>query len=221
MSEAPRLPEDLGPAFASLSAAAVAGPDCPPPEAIWDAVTGAASPVRAAEIVEHTSRCFACAEAWRLGREFGAGRLVSPGSAGSGPASRFPRIGAWTAMAAVVTLLAGFGVILLRREAPPSEMRAGEEIAIASLVPESAALSRVACILKWSIPAEGALYTVRVGTEDLSPVALVERLEQAEYAIPAKDLEKLPSGSVIVWQVEAVLPDGRRIASPGFRNRLE
>lgn len=222
MSAPPRLPEDLGSAFASLSVSAVAGPDCPPPEAIWDAVTGAASPVRAAEIVEHTSRCFACAEAWRLARELGARPVAGSGALparrgflGAGP-------GRWTALAAMAVLAAGLGFfVVLRRAAPPIVMRAGEEAAIHSLVPESTPLSREDCILRWSAPAAGARYTVRVGTEDLSPVALVERLELAEYSIPAKDLEKIPSGSVIVWQVEAVLPDGRRVASPGFRNRLE
>jgi hypothetical protein len=110
---------------------------------------------------------------------------------------------------------------MLRRGQPPVVMRAGEEIAIRSLVPESAPLPREACVLKWSEPAGGARYTVRVGTEDLSPVARAENLDRAEYTVPAKDLERIPPASVLVWRVEAVLPDGRRIASPGFRNRLE
>jgi hypothetical protein len=222
MNRAPRSPQDLQAAFASLSESAVGGPDCPSPEAIWEAVTGAGSPAHASAVVEHTSRCFACAETWRLAREFGGRAIPEPGSAGSTPASRTAGLRTWTALAAaVVTLVGGFGVMMLRRGAPPIVMRAGEEVAIASLVPESAPLPREACVLKWSAPAGGARYTVRVGTEDLSPVALAVNLDRTEYKVEAKDLEKVPPGSAIVWRVEAVLPDGRRIASPGFRNRLE
>jgi hypothetical protein len=222
MNPPSRPPEDLKAAFASLSESAVSGPDCPPPEAIWDAVTGAGSPAHASAVVEHTSRCFACAEAWRLAREFGGRTVSEPGSAGSTPASRVPGRRTWTALAAaMVVLSAGIGLVILRRGAPPVVMRAGEEIEIRSLVPESAPLSREACVLKWSEPAAGARYTVRVGTEDLAPIALAENLDRAEYRIQAKDLEKVPQGSAIVWRVEAVLPDGRRIASAGFRNRLE
>jgi len=222
MTRMPRPPEDLTTAFASLSESAVGGPDCLPPEAIWEAVTGVATPARAAAVVDHTSRCFACAEAWRLAREFGARSIPEPGSAGATPASRTAGLRSWTALAAaVVTLVAGLGVVMLRRGEPPVVMRAGEEVAIVSLVPEAAPLPREACVLRWSETAGGARYTVRVGTEDLSPIALAENLDTTEYRVQAKDLEKIPPGSAIVWRVEAVLPDGRRIVSTGFRNRLE
>jgi hypothetical protein len=222
MSGTPRSPEDLKAAFASLSESAAGGPDCPSPGEIWESARGGASPARASAVVDHTSRCFACAEAWRLAGEFGGRTVPESGSAGSTPASRAPGFRTWTALAAAVLLVtAGFGVVILRRGAPPVVMRAGEEVAIRSLASESAPLSREACVLKWSEPAAGARYTVRVGTEDLTPIANAENLDRPEYTVPAKDLGKVPPGSVIVWRVEAVLPDGRRIASPGFRNRVE
>jgi len=226
-------PEDLKAAFASLSESAVSGPDCPAPGEIWDCATGRGPGARASAIVDHTSRCFACAEAWRLARELSASSTAAPGSEGAAPASRAAGAGAkpaglkrsglgrWTALAAMVTLLAAAGVVLFRRTAPPDVMRAGDEVVIRSLVPESEPLRKAACVLKWSEPVAGARYTVRVGAEDLSPIALAENLERAEYTLEPKALEKLPPGSAIVWRVEAVLPDGRRIASPGFRNRLE
>lgn len=222
MTEAPRSLEDLKAAFASLSDSAVGGPECPPSEEIWESATGGGSPVRVSDVVDHTSRCFACAEAWRLAREFGVRTILEPGSAGSSPAARVPGRRTWTALAAaVVVVTTGLGVLMYRRSAPPFVMRAGEEVAIHSLVPESAPLPREGCVLRWSKPADGARYTVRVGTEDLAPIALAENLDQPEYTVQLKDLEKVPPGSAIVWRVEAVLPDGRRIASPGFRNRLE
>jgi hypothetical protein len=222
MNGTPRSTDDLKAAFASLSESAAGGPDCPPPEAIWEAFTGAGSPADVSSVVEHTSRCFACAEAWRLAREFRGGSIPEAGSSGSTPASRVPELRTWTALAAaVITLAAGLGIMLLLRGAPPVVMRAGEEVAITSLVPESIPLPKNACILKWSEPAAGARYTVRVGTEDLSPIALAEKLDRPEYKVETKDLEKVPAGAAIVWRVEAVLPDGRRVASPTFKNRVE
>jgi hypothetical protein len=222
MSQVPRLPEDLRATFASLSESAVGGPDCPAPEAIWEVVTGAGSSPRASTLVEHMGRCFACAEAWRLAYEFRGAAGAEPGSTGSASAPRVPGIRMWTVLAAaVVTLAAGVTIMMQRPGAPPLVMRAGEEAAIASLVPETTSLSREACVLKWSEPAAGARYTVRVGTEDLSPVALAENLDRPEFKVETKDLEKVPPGAAIVWRIEAVLPDGRRIASPGFRNRVE
>lgn len=216
MNRAPESTDELKAAFASLSEKAVGTPGCPAAEAIWDAVTGAASPALASQVVEHTSRCFACAEAWRLAHEFGGRPIAEPGRAG-------PGLRSWTALAAaVITLAAGTGIVLmLRRGTPPVVMRAGEEVAIQSLVPETTPLARNACVLKWSELAAGARYTVRVGSEDLSPISYVENLDRNEFTIPPADLETLPPGSVIVWRVEAVLPDGRRVASPGFRNRVE
>ncbi|HET8945564.1 MAG TPA: hypothetical protein VFQ07_01160 [Candidatus Polarisedimenticolia bacterium] len=212
-------PEDLKAVFASLSESAAGGPDCPPAGEIWEAATGALTGGRASAVVEHTSRCFACAEAWRLAREFGA-RSVPEGGAASGPAFRVPAAGTWAALAAAVIVIAGLGVVMFRRNEPAPVMRAGDEVAIRSLVPETTPLPREACLLKWSEPAPGARYTVRVGSEDLSAIALAQNLDKAEYKVEAKDLEKLPPGSKIVWRVEATLPDGRRIASPAFANRL-
>jgi hypothetical protein len=215
MSQVPRLPEDLRATFASLSESAVGGPECPSPEEIWESATGGGDRVRASTVVDHTSRCFACAESWRLARAFSGQPISSPAAGNPGRRT-------WTALiAAVVVLSGGIGVVMLRRGVPPDAMRAGEEVTIRSLVPESSPLPREACVLRWSEPIGGARYTVRVGTEDLSAIALAENLDRAEYRVLEKDLEMIPSGSAIVWRVEAVLPDGRRIASPGFRNRVE
>lgn len=40
--------------------------DCPPPEALFDAVSGALGPENRDAIVDHLSTCPVCAEAWRL-----------------------------------------------------------------------------------------------------------------------------------------------------------
>jgi len=221
--------EDLPPldvlraAFASLSADAAPGPDCPAPDSIWEALRGGASDRAAAAIVDHTSRCHACAEAWRLGRELSGERRAVDRAVARTPALRTPAFGVWAGLAAAAALLivAGIAVVLPLRERPPEATRAGEEKTIRSLVEETASLPRDACVLKWSAPETGARYTLRVGTPDLTPITSVQSLEQPEYQVPVKSLEKLPPGATIVWRVEATLPDGRRIASQAFMNRIE
>lgn len=206
--------------FASLSADAVPGPDCPVPDAIWEALRGELPAASTAAMVEHTTRCHACAEAWRLGRELAGpvsavGRVVRPRMF-SGPA-----VWAGLAAAALLIVVAGIGIFMPPEGRQQDVMRAGAELEIRSLVPETAPLPRSACVLKWSEPAAGARYTIRVGTPDLTTIATARSLEKPEYQVSANSLEKLPPGATIVWRVEADLPDGRRIASQAFLNRVE
>lgn len=215
---APSL-EDLRRGFEALSETSAPRLDCPEAGAIWDALRVETSSRDVESVVEHIARCFACAEAWRLGVET-AGRPRLP-VVSRAPAAGF-RMWAGLAAAAVVVLGAGLGVILIMpRGTPPVVMRAGAEAAITSLVPETTPLPRGACHLRWSSPSAQARYTLRVGLEDLSPVAFAQNLDRPEYTIPAKSLEKVPPGAILVWRVEADLPDGRHLASPAFMNRVE
>ena len=228
--------EDLRRLFASLSEDAAPRADCPAPEAIWSALRGEGTPDEAAAVVAHTAECFACAEAWRLGHEL-AGRPIAVAEAGDaaqgagagGPASaraaarwtRGRRLGIGLAAAAVVLVVGGIGLRMLRPGATEETTREGEDGVIRSLLAENAVLPRGSCTLKWTAPAPGTRYTLRVGMEDLSSLAYATDLATPEYTIPAKDLEKLRSGSVIFWRIEASLPDGRRIDSPAFKNLVE
>lgn len=210
--------EDLRRGFAALSATAAPRGDCPAPEAIWDALRGESPTDSAATVVEHTSRCYACAEVWRLDFEFSGRKLPSVVSG-----TRAPAFKVWVGLAAAAVLLvaAGIGIMMMPRGSQPVVTRSGEETAITSLVPETAPLPRGACTLRWSSPSAQARYTLRVGTEDLSPIASGQNLDHPEYTVPEKNLEKLLPGATIVWRVEADLPDGRHIASPAFRNKVE
>lgn len=213
--------EQLRAGFASLAANATPGSDCPDPDEIWMSLRGELSARPAARIVAHTARCHACAEAWRLGRELGG----QPPAASRGVATMFraPALGVWASLAAAALLLvvAGIGIVWPPASHQPGVTRASAEAEIRSLVPETAPLPRDACLLRWSVPAAGARYTLRVGLEDLTPIASARGLEKPEYQIPAKNLEKAAPGSTIVWRVEADLPDGRRISSQSFTNRIE
>jgi hypothetical protein len=217
--------EDLRAAFASLSANAAPGPDCPVPDSIWEALRGGMSARSTAVIVEHTSRCHACAEAWRLGHELAGQRRADEGAVARARALAFraPAFGVWASLAAAALLLilVGIGIVMPPKGQQPIVTRAGEEKTIQSLVEGTAPLRRDACVLKWSAPAAGTRYTLRVGTQDLTPIASVRGLEQPEYQVPQKKLDRLPPGATIVWRVEADLPDGRHVASQAFMNKIE
>lgn len=221
MTDTDRFLDDARRRFAALSERATPGDHCPPPEEIWDAVSGAATAERIAAIVAHTAGCAACAEAWRLGHELirSGAPLSMPGAPRqTSPTYRRPLA---LALAATVLLVAGAGIVRTLRQPPPVAMRAGEDTVILSLVPETAALHRGSATLRWSDAGEGARYSVRVATSDLTAVAAAEGLDRPRFTIPQKDLDDLPPSTTIVWRVEAVFPDGRRIASPAFKNAVE
>lgn len=208
-------------AFALLSEEARGGEDCPAPGAIWECSRGEAAPAEVRRVVIHTSSCSGCAELWRLAREMAGGPRAAP-AAPRAPRARPRWIG--LAAAAAVLLAAGAAIRLLtepaRTDLPVLREGEGEDAAIRSLVPESEPLPRAAVFLKWTDLGQGARYNVLVGTEDLTVLASPKGLASAEYAVPVETLEGLPPGAAILWRVEAVFPDGRRLASPTFRVRV-
>jgi hypothetical protein len=92
---------------------------------------------------------------------------------------------------------------------------------IRSLVAEDRPLPRNALVLRWSGGEAGARYNVRVLSEDLALVARADGLETPEYRVAPAALSRLPGGTRVLWQVEAVGKDGRRRTSPTFFARVE
>lgn len=219
MKEMSPTAEQLRQVFVALSDDAAPQPDCPEPGRIWDAAHGKLDAAEAAGTIDHTSRCFVCAETWRLAHEMDTGGLLARKAAGrqTGFTSMM-----WLAAAAAVTLTVGVGLFVApaRKDSTPV-MREGEETAIQSLVPESEALPRAACVLRWTAAETGARYNVQVGTGDLTPVAQAGNLDRPEFTVPFESLEKISSGAPLLWRVEAILPDGSRIASATFISRLQ
>ncbi len=77
-----------------------------------------------------------------------------------------------------------------------------------------APLPRADFRLHWSSDVLGSpTFTVRVTTRDLAPVHEADGLTETTVQVPAAALEGVPSGSVLLWRVEAIEPDGRRHAS--------
>ena len=81
------------------------------------------------------------------------------------------------------------------------------------------ALQRENAVLRWRGP-EGSTYDVLVMTEQMLVVAEASNLQEPQFRIPGQDLANLPTGTRLLWRVEAVLPNGRRLASPTFEVRL-
>jgi hypothetical protein len=100
----------------------------------------------------------------------------------------------------------------------PGYRRAGTP-AVESLLVGAAPLPRDRAVLRWRGP-EGARYDVWVLTEGMEVVFEASGLKASQAQIPAPDLAGVPAGATLLWGVEAVLPDGRRVASPTFEAKV-
>ena len=148
-----------------------------------------------------------------------------PGSSRTDRRARRITAGPWLpAAAALAAILALVAVVVpwdtVLRPASPGP-RSGQHDGIESLVPDGAILPADEFTLRWSPAPEGARYTVRVTDSRLRHVAAGEALVRAEFTVPEEALTGLAAGDIVLWQVEAVLPDGSRVTSRTFSSRLQ
>ncbi len=206
-------------AYASLSEAMGDGASCPGPDDLWNSARGKPRRRRQEAIVLHLGECASCAAAWRLARDLLAGEERAAEGAGVLSWARRFWIPA-TAAAALLLVVGGLLVRfdLLRRESP-SEYRAQDSDWIRP-VEGAESLPRGRCLLRWTPGPNGTIYDVRVMTEDLDPVARGQGMDRPEFLVPSPALDRVPSGSKIVWQVIAYLPDGRRSDSRTFGTEI-
>jgi hypothetical protein len=213
-------------AFASSSQPAPVAV-CPAPEKIWDAVHGTLPADEVREIVQHTAVCAACAEDWRLAHTLQSQEPATdaaPAPLRFAPRSAsFHRLRTFGLAAAAALALVFVGVQYFQK--PPQQpgpqqsttYREASQIKLESRVPEGMPLDRDHFVLRWTVPAPGATYVVRVTTEeDTRLVASAEGLTAAEYQVPASALQGIPAGSRLLWRVEADVPDHGHISSPTF-----
>jgi tetratricopeptide (TPR) repeat protein len=101
--------DQLRQAFQDLSRNAAFGPECPPPDRLWAGARGELPPGEVEAVAVHLAECGACAEAWRVARDFGTRVELDA------PKAAFP----WwlAAAAAVVIVAAGSALVYLRRPA--------------------------------------------------------------------------------------------------------
>lgn len=194
---------------------------CPPSETFWSAARGDLPPDDLAPLLDHVSTCAACSEAWQLAVEVtrDLGEEIESGAPPlAGPRRRWRR---WSALAAAAAVLAIATVVLPRflARAPESSgdvYRTEATPAIRSLVSDGQPVPRDHLVLRWTPADEGAKYAVEIATEDLSVVDRGENLTTNEYLVPERALDRFPSGTRLVWQVQATMPTGRTIRSAAF-----
>jgi hypothetical protein len=232
---------------AAWQAPAVGPPpaDHPDPEKIWDAAAGRLAPEVTARLVDHLALCAECAEEWRLALALEREKLDD--TAGSGTVVPLPLRPArsswwdprWAAAAALLVGALGFAVFLPKsppaddpgyrgtgdRPVPDASSPAAPSATgsfIESLVRDNAPVTRKGFKLAWK-PVQGAVsYDLSIRTSGLDTVVQVSGLTATEYEVPAEKLTKLRPASHLVWQVEAVFPDGTRSPRPPtFRLTLE
>jgi len=207
-------------AFASAAEVAGQGERCPAHEALWRSTRGELGRREAEELILHLGECTACATAWRIARDL---RSDEPRAAVvTGPAIRF-RLH-WVRLAAAAAVVAAAVVVGIELwipgRGPAVKFRSGEGDWIEPLEREGEALPRSQCLLRWAPGPDGTTYDVRVTTEDLDPIARGRGIRVAEFLVPAKELDPVPTGERIVWQVTAHLPDGTRVNSRSFTSEV-
>lgn|ERR1700681_2623401 len=227
MNEETQELQRLRAAFTAPAAESPAAEDCPSPETIWSAVRGELPPQALREVVDHTARCAACAEDWRLAvevnRQAGAREEAAPDNL---PDNLIVgRFGHWRAVAAAAALAAGLLVAfgIYRGAVVPSQptYREPQPTQIRSLLAAGQTLPRQAAVLRW-MPLPGAVsYDVSVSTEDLRPIASAHGLATPEYRLPADALAGLPPDAKLLWLVDAAFPDGHKVTSPTFTTPLQ
>jgi hypothetical protein len=219
--------ERLRAAFASLAGRPLTSKDCPSHDLLWSAVRGELPRNRIRQIGLHAVSCPACAESWRLARDI-ATDIFPQTDATPEPETRITRpLRWWLGWGSVATAAAALLVVAVvmplwqpAEDSRTPSFRATVGEPIHSLLPEQEALPRDSCLLRWAGP-EGARFDVQVAMEDLTVLTRVEALEIGEYLVPEEILAGSPEGAKILWQVEVVLPDGRRLTSRTFVTELE
>lgn len=205
------------------------GADCPSPDAYWAAAAGEVPFERVRALVDHGARCAHCAEAWRILADVrraaaGSGAAESdppPMRSLVGGAPARPPLRTWTLLPLALSGLAAVGVWVVLRpppvRPPPVERGNGNGSAVRAESPELQAAGDAA--LRWSEVPGASTYNVTVLTPDLVVVHQALGLSGRELQLP-EGVRRRAAGGGLLWNVDAVMPDGRTVASPTFELRL-
>jgi len=198
------------------------GPGCASGDELWAAAAGELPFERVRTLVDHGARCSGCAEAWRIladvrRAEAGVPEPVTPRAEPPPAPPRRARAVLPLAAAALAALGAWVALRPPPVHAPPVER--GDAPA-AELHAESPPVQPSgAVVLRWSEVPGATSYTVTVLTPDL--VVLHQALGVSGHELRLPDaVGGRSAGTDLLWNVDAVLSDGRTVASPTFQLRL-
>lgn len=187
-------------------------------EAVRRAVDGELSRGELLALVDRTSGEPALALAWSLALELRRQLTPTPATAAA-PARPF-RLKPRAALAGLA--VAASVVFALWLGSPSLQITRGRsEPAITTILTDGASLPRGRFELTWTAPFAEARYDVDVLNEDLHAVYRVQGIQETHLIVPPEALAGIPSGSTILWRVEALAPSGETVLSPTFVQRLE
>ena len=204
-------------------------PECPTADAYWAAAAGELPFERVRALVDHGATCARCAEAWRILVDVrraasDAGTPASdppPLRSLVGGAPGRPRLRTWTLLPPALSAVAAVGLWVVLRPAPvhppPVERGTGSSAAVRAESPELQPARDA--VLRWSEVPGASSYNVTVLTPDLVVVHQAVGVSGREFRLP-EAVRQRAAGSELLWNVDAVMPDGRTVASPTFQLRL-
>jgi len=204
-------------------------PDCPSADDTWAAAAGELPFERVRALVDHGASCARCAEAWRIladvrraaGAEAGLG--AAPGHVLPLAGGALPRapLRIRTLVPLALSAMAAVGLWVVHRppvvRPPAVERGSGNALTVRAESPEVQPARDA--VLRWSEVPGASSYNVTVLTPDLVVVQQVMGLSGREFRLP-EAVRQRAAGSGLLWNVDAVLPDGRTVSSPTFEVRL-
>ena len=200
--------------------------DCPPADDYWAAAAGELPFERVRALVDHGATCARCAEAWRILAD--VRRATGEAEASDPPPPLHALVGPVPARFPIRTLLplalsamAAVGVWVVLRPPPirPAPVERGNG-GVPTLRAESPEVQPARdAVLRWSEVPGASSYNVTVLTPDLVVVHQAVGVSGREFRLP-DTVRQRAAGSGLLWNVDAVMPDGRTVASPTFELRL-
>lgn len=180
---------------------------------VFDAVEGRLPPAELAALLTRARLEPAVAEAWRLAQAIHA-EVVGVKEA---PVARPRQRRRWHAGLAAGALAAAVGLFALRPapDPAPSPIR-GTRQGLESRL-RGDLLDRRDPTLTWEPGPEGCTYAVTVTNSELQPIARAGGLAEPRFLLATEVLAEMTEGSVLLWRVEATLPDGARLRSTTHR----
>ncbi len=245
MSPTLKIPEPPSPAtLAVLRSAFAHVPDAgstgesvgTDPERIWEAVHGppkSGDEASRLELIDRLPHDPQLALEWRLAAAMGPVQAEHEGAPPAHAAPAAPRRQGTLQLilGIAVAAAAALGVWISGAEpsggddpldeepawrAPDSALRLHTELGVAHPLP------RDDFRLRWSSQVQNATsFALRVTTQELTPVFEQHALSTTEVVVPVETLAAVPAGTVLLWRVEAVEPNGRRHPSPVWEIAVE
>jgi hypothetical protein len=182
--------------------------DCPASADVRDAAAGGLDLERRHCIVDHVTVCAECARAWRLAAALqpaeAAPLIVSTSRRPCPPTSVL------AAAASLVLVLSAVFLITPPTDTVPSRYRDGGGRPAPESRLDDTTLPRDEFRLRWSAGPPDATYTLRLTDATLDSIVVEHGLIATEFVVPIAALDRVESGSRLLWQVEMHLPGGVR-----------